>query len=108
MYVIINDGLPPGAQAAQAVHAAFDFCYEHPRLAYDWHEDSNYLVLLAAPSEADLLVLARRAHDANLAYTLIREPDYNDQVTAIVLAAGLTARRLCSNLPLALREETKV
>jgi peptidyl-tRNA hydrolase len=108
MYVIVNASLSPGNQLAQAVHAAFEFGYEHPNLTDTWVQESNYLVVLAAPDEESLLLLTKKADEVDLPYTITREPDFNDQVTAIALAPGLRAQKICAQLPLALKEDVLV
>lgn len=100
--------LTPGEQLAQSVHAAFSFSDEHPEIAREWHHESNYLVVVAAPDEASLDALLQRAGDRQIPVTAIHEPDYDDALTAVVLAPTDEARRLCSSLPLALREPAMV
>lgn len=106
MYVITRRDLTPGQQATQAAHAAFDFAVQHPDLTREWHDESNYLIVLAAADQTELLDLASRSWDKGLRYTLFTEPDLpeGDQITAIVIEPGEETSRLCSNLPLALRE----
>jgi peptidyl-tRNA hydrolase len=105
LYVITRQDLSPGYQATQAAHAALAFSVEHPGLTRRWHDESNYLIVLAAPDEPSLLALLQRAESQGLRTTLFTEPDLNDEATALVIEPGLAAERLCANLPLALREE---
>jgi len=100
-YVIIRSDLPPGAQAAQAVHGAIAFVMAHPTIARYWHLKSNNLVLLQVPNEACLLHLAQRAQDAGIEHEVFREPDFDDTATAVALEPA--GARLVSSLPLALR-----
>jgi len=100
-YVIIRSDLPPGAQAAQAVHGAIAFMMEHPVTASYWHHKSNNLVVLQVPNEECLLHLAGRAQDAEVEHSVFREPDFDNTVTAVALEPA--GARLVSNLPLALR-----
>jgi peptidyl-tRNA hydrolase len=100
-YVITRSDLPPGAQAAQAVHGAIAFVMEHPVIARYWHLKSNNLVLLEVPSEECLLHLASRAQDAGIEHEVFREPDFDDTVTAVALEPA--GARLVSSLPLALK-----
>jgi hypothetical protein len=93
---------------AQGIHAAFQFAVEHPALVKEWHMNSNYLVVVAVPDEAGLISLWSRAYGKGITNTYVREPDYDNQVTALVLEPGDAARRLCSQYPLALREKAVV
>ncbi len=97
--------MSPGAQATQAAHAAIDFCFEHREVAGEWHTSSNYLGLLSAVDEMDLILLTQLADKRGVKYTTFREPDMGDSLTAIAFEACDQARRLCSSLPLLLREK---
>lgn len=91
-------------QIAQAVHAAFAFTRDFPALAVEWLRTSNYLVIVAVPDEAHLLDLITQAHQRGVTHTGVREPDLDNEATAVVLGPGPDARKLCANLPLALRQ----
>lgn len=96
--------MPPGLQAAQAVHAAFQFYQAHPEITGRWLSDSNYLVLLAVPDEDALIELYTEANmGRDLCALLVREPDLGDEATAVALEPGEAAQKLCACLPLALR-----
>jgi peptidyl-tRNA hydrolase len=103
-YIIVRDDLPPGLQAAQAVHAALAFFHKHPVSIGRWLLASNFLVIVSTPNEETLLDLITEAHTRGIAHVGVREPDVNDEVTAVALAPGTAARQLCANMPLALRE----
>lgn len=96
--------LSAGEQAAQVAHVAFEFTIENPSLVRQWHQDSNYLVIVAVADGHAIHELAVKADDFNLAYWVMQEPDMNDEATAIALEPGQVARKLCASLPLALRE----
>ena len=68
-----------------------------------WHRDSNYLVLLAAKSERDLYKIIEKAEERGIKYKAFREPDLGNAITAIALEPGNESKRLCSSLPLALK-----
>lgn len=101
LYVVIRADLPPGAQAAQAVHGAFAFAMHHPIVARYWYHKSNNLVVLQVPNEACLKHLANQARDAGIDHAVFREPDFDDTVTAVAIEPA--GRKLVSSLPLALR-----
>lgn len=86
------------------MHAAFDFAVAHPAIVQPWSQDSNYLVVVEAPNQEAILALADRAWDAGIAYSVVTEPDYDNETTALVLEPGLMASRLCAQLPLAMKE----
>lgn len=96
--------LPPGLQAAQAVHGAFAFATRFPGLVGEWLERSNFLVVVAAADEDALVQLLTRAGQADIARVPVREPDLDGALTCVVLEPGDTAKRLCASYPLALKE----
>ena len=104
MYIAVRADMTPGLQAAQAVHAAFHFWADWPSMALAWVRDSNFLVVVAVPDELALADLAARAVEEGIARTLVREPDLGNTITAVALQPGSEARRLCAELPLALKE----
>lgn len=106
--MITRQDLTPGFQACQAAHAAFTFSVEYPDIVSKWHTDSNFLVVLAAQDEESLTALLAEAVRRQIRCIEFIEPDLNDELTAIVLEPTDEARRLCANLPLALREEAFV
>lgn len=91
---------------AQAVHSALEFAAEHPDIVQPWHARSNYLVIVSVPDEVALIGLATRARERGITTHLVHEPDIGDEATALALEPGEPARRLCSSLPLALRDLT--
>jgi len=70
-----------------------------------WILKSNYLVIVAVPDEDALLDLIKTAAERGITRTAVREPDLNEEATAVAFAPGPAARRLCANLPLALRDK---
>lgn len=105
---MVRADLPAGHQATQAAHAAFAFSYHHRPLLREWFEDSNYLVLLQVPDENDLLALAARFRDACIPFVPIREPDFDDSLTALAIAPSLKSEKMLSRLPLLLKEPQMV
>jgi hypothetical protein len=86
------------------VHAAFEFSDSHPDLVGPWLRESNFLVVVSVPNEAALYDLITAARSRGITACGVREPDVNDEITAVALEPGDVAARLCSSLPLALRE----
>lgn len=99
LYIIVRADLKPGLQAAQACHALRLFSEEHPAEDRAWYENSNNLVLLQVPDEEALLELRERANGTPT--SLFREPDVDDEATALAIAPS--GRKLISNLPLMLK-----
>jgi peptidyl-tRNA hydrolase len=96
--------LAPGAKLAQSCHAAFAFAIEHPQLTGEWFRDSNYICILEIDNEEKLLDLMERAKQQDISASIFREPDMDGQITAIALCPGIASKKLCSNLPLALKQ----
>lgn len=69
-----------------------------------WLDDSNFLVVVSVPDEAALAELAAHAVEEGIVRTIVREPDLDNAITAVALQPGSEARRLCAEMPLALRE----
>lgn len=93
---------------AQAVHAAFGFAQAHPATTASWLRDSQFIVVVSVPDEAALLTLSLDAGARGVDTVLWREPDQNDEATALALAPVPEAMKLCSSLPLAGKAMTKV
>ena len=67
-----------------------------------WHHESNFVVVLSAHNEIELLSYWQRL--SNVPHRmLVREPDIDDQATAFA-ALGDDAGRILSSLPLCLKE----
>lgn len=101
MYVVTRRDLSPGQQAVQSCHALQEFNVEHPSIVKEWHENSNTLALLSVAGERELEGLAQRAESKWVAVSRFREPDRDNELTAIVL--GPQGRSLVSSLPLTLK-----
>ncbi len=98
---MVRSDIPVGLQMAQSVHAAFLFAQKHPELTTEWLENSQYLVIVSVPSEDHLIAKSLHAKKLGITHEVWREPDLNDEVTAIALEPSAASRRLCANLPLA-------
>lgn len=95
--------IAPGSQAVQSCHALRLFVHEHKEIELEWYNNSNYLALLSVNNESELIELLRMAHNKNIPASYFREPDMQNQITAIALAPGSKSKKLCSKLKLALR-----
>ena len=94
----------PGQQAVQASHAAIDFTFEHISSAAEWHKSSNYLINLSVADEPSLEVLSAKLRLLGVDVTEFREPDLNNQMTAIAFLSDDKTKKLTSGLPLALKQ----
>lgn len=103
--MITRSDLSPGYQAVQSMHALRQFTAEHPEIDKHWFERSNYLGLLSVSNEEELNSLIQRAQLNDIKFSVFKEPDIDDQITAIALEPGAKSKKLCSKLPLALRGE---
>lgn len=104
MYIVVRSDLSPGLQAAQAVHAAFKFAHRHSNLVGQWITESNFLVIVAVPDEDSLWAFAEEAFKRNIVRVNVTEPDLDNELTAVALAPGNAAKKLCANLPLAMKQ----
>lgn len=84
----------------QAAHAAIDFQYQHPVEAQEWQTKSNYLVFLTVADEEALIKLITKAILTGIKHTIFREPDLNNEITAVAFEPSDATRRLTSSCPL--------
>ena len=103
--MIGREDLGSGYMSVQAMHAAIQFQHDYPEHATVWYKQSNYLGFLSVSNEDELGRLIRKATDLGIRFSVFREPDINDQITAIALEPGVLSKKLCSSLKLALRGE---
>ena len=99
--------LKPGAQLAQSCHVAMHFMQEFPSETEEWMSISDYICILNIDNESALLNLIEIAKDCGIKFSIFREPDIGNEITAIALQPGCESKRLCRNLPLALKEDRK-
>jgi hypothetical protein len=91
-----------GYRAVQSAHAAIDFTFEHPGRAGPWHKDSNYLVFLELKNEKQLKLLIFNCERLDLKHTVFREPDIDNQITAVAIEPSPITQKLVSKIPLLL------
>ncbi len=104
LYLVTRKDISPGYQAVQSCHALRQFTEEHPEIDKQWFQASNYLCLLSVKNEEELYSLVCRAKDLDVKVSVFREPDIDNQITAIALEPGDRTKELCKNLKLALRD----
>ena len=104
LYLITRRDISPGYQAVQSCHAMRQFTEEHPEVDKEWFTRSNYLCLLSVGNEAELYSLICKAKDKDIRVSVFREPDIDNQITAIALEPGVRSKELTTNLKLALKD----
>lgn len=100
---ITRQDLTPGYQVVQTAHAIADFAHDHPDQFRQWKENSNSIITLSIKDEQALIALYERLKAITPYITAFREPDIQDQMTAICVYGTPEIRKKLSNLPLALR-----
>ena len=106
--VITRRDIPAGYQAVQASHAAIQFQHEHTQLASDWYNNSNYLVFLSVANLEELESFLDKVKSKGIIHSAFYEPDINNQLTAIALEPSEVAQKICSSLPIALKEFSSI
>lgn len=66
------------------------------------------LACLSVVDENELKRLIQSLESNQIKHAIFREPDVDDQITAIAFEPGDKSRRLVSSFPLALKEPTDV
>jgi peptidyl-tRNA hydrolase len=92
--------LPIGVACTQAAHAAIDFQHENVAESLEWHKSSNYLAILTVKDEQELIDLMVKVSLRGIKYTIFREPDLENQITAVALEATNASKKVTSSLPL--------
>lgn len=103
LIIITRSDLEPGAQAVQSSHAAIQFIYDHPEIAKQWYNVSNYLVLLSVKNQKELLDLVDIFNQRGIHISKFYEPDLGNELTSIAIEPTSRARRLVNSLPLLLK-----
>ena len=98
--VVTRRDLSLPTQAVQSAHAAIDFQHAHPLEASEWQSQSNYLALLTVANEEELYKLSEKAAIRGIKYTIFREPDINNEITAIAFEPCDASKRITSACPL--------
>lgn len=104
LYVVTRQDLAPGYQAVQSLHALRLFSEEHPSIDKEWYQVSNYLGLLSVSDEQSINSLITKLQVKGIKYSVFREPDINNQVTAIAVEPCEEARKVLGSIGNALRE----
>ena len=103
--VITRRDLAPGYQAVQASHAAIDYCFQHREIAEHWHINSNYLIFLSTETENDLFFYMEKLRLSGVEFSIFREPDIGNKVTAISFISNEKTKKITSGLSLLLKQK---
>jgi hypothetical protein len=97
--------LADGYKSVQSCHAAINFIFEHPGRASPWFNESNTLVQLEVQNEAQLRLLIANCERNQLCYTVFREPDIGNQITAVAIEPSSLTQKLVRKIPLLLKDK---
>ena len=98
--IVTRRDLSLPVQAVQSGHASIDFQHQHPAEAREWQRNSNYLAFLTVADEAELIKLITKAILYGIKHTIFREPDIDNQITAVAFEPCEASRKLTSSCPL--------
>lgn len=101
--VVSRRDLTPGYQSTQSIHSVAQFIFDYPHIAQKWNSNP-YLAVLSVENESELKQLIHKLENSKLNYSVFRESDIDDQITAICIEPSDETRRLTSSMPLMLRE----
>lgn len=101
LYIVVRKDLDSGSQLAQSCHVAFEFSRQHPDISIRWQEHSNYICILSAKDEEEIIQLLDKAKENSINHSVFREEDLNNSITAIALEPGIHSKKLCKKLKLA-------
>lgn len=77
LYVLVRKDLAPSYQAVQAGHAVAKW------LLHDQSWQNETLIYLGVRNEEDLTHWAEKLNKKDVSYVMFREPDINNQATAL-------------------------
>ena len=108
MYVVVRSGLDAIYRMVQGGHALAAFSMNHPEECKEW--DNQYLIYLSTFLESnlqqlflDLMKYSDEMEGKGFPVAIFKEPDQNDQMTAIAVFEDGTGHvsKLLEKLPLA-------
>ncbi len=102
---ITRQNLTFGYQLVQSCHSIADFAYDHPDIFKQWKQESNSIITLAVKDEQSLIDICNKLQSVTPYITSFREPDIDNQMTAIAIYGTPEIRKMLCNIPLALKEK---
>lgn len=76
--------------------------FDHPEQSKIWHETSDYIVVLNIDDEEKLKELMQKALEEKINFSSYKEPDLDNQYTAVAFEPNKKSKSLCRGLKLAL------
>lgn len=108
LVTVTRQDLTAGYQVVQTAHAIADFSYDHPDVFRQWKQESNSIITLAVKDEQSLINLYNKLKEKTEFITEFREPDIDNEMTAIAIYGTPDIRKMLSNIPLALKERKQL
>lgn len=93
--------LSSGQQTAQIAHAVADFALHRGESFANWHSTSQFIVSLQTPCTESLEALLQDAHLNGFDTVVFREPDLDDELTAVAFVPNEAVKKYLRKLPLA-------
>ena len=103
LIIVTRQDLTPGYAATQATHSSLLFAQEFPQIFREWSKDP-YLALLSVKNEQELSTIISKLEKSKIKFSVFREPDIDNHITAICLEPSDASRRATSSLPQMLRD----
>lgn len=101
IYLVTHAHLSPGYQTAQTAHVIAEWAIKNPEKAQKWDIKSGSLICLETPDAETLTNLTTEATKLNIPFTIFREPDIGDEITAVLFEPGVATVKLLANYPCA-------
>lgn len=98
LYVVVREEFQQGFQIAQAIHAFREFVEHHKEVESNWYKESNTIVVLKTSKE-NLDLLVEKAKENNFSYSIFKEPDIENETTAV--AFGPESKEILKKIKLA-------
>lgn len=105
LVIVTRKDLTPGQRAVQSTHAVVNFIFEHPSRAGPWFKESNYLVQLEVDDERALHKLIGKLDYHQICYTVFREPDMDNRITAVAIEPSPLTQKVVAKIPLLFKYE---
>lgn len=89
---------------SQSLHAFREFAEQYPEIEREWYKKSNYIAVLSVKDESELKNLCEKLDSKEIKFSKFKEPDLDNELTAVAIEPSKSARKACSSIGLALKE----